>query len=124
MNNFVMTRKGFFTPSSQTAHQCKQNKTFLYNYECKVVFNSSQLLDNNGFVIAHEDIDEAIQKLKLQGSCEEMAKDIVTTVKALIVRKLGGITGIKVTIFPQPEGQAHISYIFIDKASNLPLLNV
>ncbi len=88
-----------------------------------MVFLSSQTLDKQGFVIEHEAIDASIQKLMLNGSCEQMAVNIVNTVKNLLTGRLGGVMGIKVTIFPQPEGQAHVSYIYVKNKEYLPLIN-
>jgi hypothetical protein len=119
-----MKRSGVFAPeTTHASNQCKEKSTHLYDYECKILFDESQQLDNQEFLIEHQDIDDAIQKLNLNGSCEIMAKDIVELLQSFFELKKKKVNGIKIEIFPYPRGKANMSYIYIKDKSFAPLLN-
>ena len=49
-------RTGTIVLSQHTDNQCKQNPTHIYDYECKILFGSSQKLDEQDFLIEHDKI--------------------------------------------------------------------
>lgn len=77
---YILNRRGKFS-ATETLNQCKDIEHPLYFYHLKVVTKG---LDNDGFVIDHEDINKAIISNEMYGSCEEMAKRLFKIVKKLM----------------------------------------
>lgn len=123
MKYYTMMRTGTIVPSQHTDNQCKQNPTHIYDYECKILFGSSQKLDEQDFLIEHEEINKVIQSLGLKGSCERMASDIIEAVKKEFSERSISIAGLKITILPYPRGQANLSLIWLLSKDMAPLLN-
>lgn len=111
-----MTRSGSFIPSQSTDNQCVKVGNEQYDYTLKLVFSTNQILDNDDFIIRHEEIDEQIQRTILNGSCEFMHRQLFSSLKAFFNSKDIIVIGYKATILPYgvPEKQliASLNYIW------------
>lgn len=123
MQLYTMNREGYFFPVRHTSNQCRQEGTNIYLYKCRIVFDQKQRLDKNQFLIDHIDVNEIIIGVKLSGSCETMAKEIMEELKFKLTSRNISYVAIKISIFPYPIGQADLSYTYIKEKSYLSLLN-
>ena len=77
-----MTREGNFMPKYSTLNQCKDRGHLQYEYICRIRFNPQ--LDSKGFLIDHQDIDDAINSIENVGSCEECLLAMFDRVKKVL----------------------------------------
>jgi len=118
MEFFVMERVGHFKPHKATSNQCKGVGHHGYNYTCKIVFDPTIRLDSRGFLIDHQDVDDAIRNIKHAGSCEEMHQVIMKTILTTLERKRVDPMAVKVVITPIDEmgresAMAKLTNIFV-----------
>lgn len=78
MRKFTMTRRGTFTIKKSSSNQCKAPGHSKYRYVVKS--ECDDLLDHNGFVIDHVEVDKAVQRAVYSTSCELLCKSIVKVV--------------------------------------------
>ncbi len=122
-NCYVMTRSGQFISSKDTPNQCVKIGKQIYEYEVKLLFRGDIELDENGFIIRHEEIDEIIQKLSLSGSCEEMHKTLSKAISQFFQFKLIGYKAvIKPPLYKNETLIASLDYCWINDSILLPLL--
>lgn len=70
---FVMTRTGHFKANLPTTNQCKVEGHDGYNFTIKLIVKGTKAsLDDNNFIIDHEEINKFMQQSGLHGSCEQM----------------------------------------------------
>ena len=69
-----MNREGVFSPSKHTENQCGKEGTMHYSYLLTIIVRNK--LDEKGFIIDHDDLNNAIQNTEIFGSCEEMQRII------------------------------------------------
>lgn len=121
MNCYIMNRKGSFKTPRATNNQCKVKGHKKYHYDIVVAFSNRIKLDDNKFIIDHQEIDDCIQKCSLIGSCEEMHLTISKQLKILFKSKKIPVMGIRAVIYPNiPVGVANLSYIWTaPKAKNI-----
>ena len=120
---FSMKRWGTFVPENMTSNQC--GKEGVTDYEYTIVCVLEDKLDNNGFCIDHSEIDSAIAKAKIQGSCEEMQKIIHKVVKKKLKKSNVRLLAYKCTINPVGmEVKANITYVQSVHPAYTLLLNV
>lgn len=125
MNCYLMSRRGMFKTPKATSNQCKVKGHKRYHYDVAMVFPSTTKLDENMFIIDHQEIDNCIQRCSLVGSCEEMHLTISRELRKLFREKRIPIVGIKAVIYPDiPVGAANLSYVWTHPRSKniLPLL--
>lgn len=125
MNCYVMNRRGIFRTPKATPNQCKVKGHRKYHYDIAMVFPSNVKLDENMFILDHQDVDNCIQKCTLVGSCEEMHLVMSRELRNLFKFKKIPIMGIRAVIYPDiPVGAANLSYIWTHPRSKniLPLL--
>jgi hypothetical protein len=127
MNCYVMNRRGTFNTKKPTHNQCKVKGHKTYHYEVAMAFSPRVKLDENMFIIDHQDVDNCIQNCVLNGSCEEMHLEISEALRKLFKSREIPVIGMKAVIYPDlPAGAANLSYIWVSpKHSNvLPLLQL
>jgi hypothetical protein len=75
-------------------------------------------LDNNGFLLDHQDIDDAIQNHDLSGSCEEMHLQLIKCFEE-VMRKAKlkrNLYAYKAIISPTlPNGPAYMEFVKVYK---------
>ena len=71
---YRMNREGVFSPSKHTDNQCGKEGTMHYSYLLTIIVRNK--LDDKGFIIDHDDLNNAIQNTEIFGSCEEMQRII------------------------------------------------
>lgn len=71
---YRMNREGVFSPSKHTENQCGKEGTMHYSYLLTIIVRNK--LDDKGFIIDHDDLNNAIQNTEIFGSCEEMQRII------------------------------------------------
>lgn len=124
MPYFVMTRKGQFKPSHDTNNQCVKVGKQIYDYELKLLFEGNVELDDNGFIIRHEEIDELIQKMELSGSCEQMNLQISKEISQFFMFKLIGLKSmITPPVYKHEILIASVNYCWVKENNLLSLLN-
>lgn len=71
---YCIRRAGTFevTQENQESIQCGFEYHPMFFYELKVVFSGKTPLSSSGFIIAHEDLDEFIQDIYFESTCERM----------------------------------------------------
>lgn len=104
---FTINRTGQFKVSTHTNNQCKsKNHVAGYKYHIIIVVDT---LDEQGFVIDHIEIDNIIQNIKIEGSCEEICLQLFNSIKKL--KCAGTIVAYKSIIQPITANmQAFIEY--------------
>jgi len=108
---FVMNRTGKFTPEKTTSNQCKAPGHGQYFYHLKMVFLGGMKLDENSFILDHQDVDDLVTGLILQGSCEEMNRKIMERLAKLMGLKSIPMVACKCTIRPGlGDGPAWLEY--------------
>lgn len=114
MEYYIITRNGEFVPYKYSDNQCKIQGHPAYNYSLKMVFPKTTKLDTHGFIIDHAFIDKTIQKLKLEGSCEEMHNQICTAIRGLFTKDHIDLNGARCTIVPDRNaGDAFMDYVYL-----------
>ena len=127
MNCYVMNRRGTFNTRRPTNNQCKVKGHKTYRYEVAMAFSPRIKLDENMFIIDHQDVDKCIQKCILNGSCEEMHMEISKALKKLFKSRDIPVIGMKAVIYPDSVlGAANLSHVWISPKHKdvLPLLQL
>lgn len=116
---YRMNREGVFSPSKHTENQCGKEGTFHYSYLLTIIVRNK--LDNKGFIIDHDDLNNAIQNTEIFGSCEEMQRIIHKTVINTLPQ--GVLLGYKCVIKPLDFGsKAFIEFIECNNPEYFSLL--
>lgn len=106
----IITRSGIINMKGRQApNQCKQKGHEIYGYTLAILFAHDVKLDENQFIIDHQFLDDAVQKVAIN-SCETMSKEILSTIEKLLVEKKISFIGIKLEIQPKfviPENGAY-----------------
>lgn len=85
----IITRRGIIKASQQAPNQCKAVAHPTYYYTLAILFQNDVALDENQFIIDHQCIDDAVQKVEIN-SCEVMSRTILHNMEtALCERKIG-----------------------------------
>lgn len=124
---FVMHRQGSFEPNNHTVNQCKEPGHDIYYYHLKLVFDGSAKLNDQAFLIDHQDLDDLITSLPLAGSCEQMQQQINKVIVPMIARRKLPLLACKCTLQPSLDAGAPAWLEFIslkspEFASCLPLI--
>lgn len=121
---YVMNRTGKFEPDYYDDNQCKAKGHLEYHYHIKLVFEGACKLNDDGFIIDHQEIDDVIQNLGLQGSCEEMHLDIRKKLIPALTEHFGlPLLACKCVIHPtKTPGAAWLEYVSLKDKASLPLL--
>lgn len=104
---FVLTRKGTFTINAFTSNQCKAKGHTSFLYKIKITCDSK--LDDHGFVIDHQIIDNVVQNTTHVGSCEQICE--VLHKRLLAVLELRKIECQNMVIKIKPDIKSPISNI-------------
>ncbi len=97
----LITRKGVLNVKGKsTSNQCAKEKHEIYEYELKVLFKKSVKLNQNGWIIDHQLLDDAVQKTVVN-SCEIMSKKILDNVESVLSSNNLVCVGIKLKIQPK-----------------------
>jgi hypothetical protein len=102
---YILNRKGNFK-TTESLNQCKDVGHNNYFYHLQIVTKG---LDKDGFVIEHQEVQDAIEAAQLYGSCEELSKKIFKIVKRLM--KGQKFYAYRSTIAPKREFGALDSYM-------------
>lgn len=109
MSNLTLHRSGEFLILDTSTNQCRQQGHRTFKYKLKI--KSNTILDERGFVIAHEDVDRAVMaSVKDADSCEMLCIKIANTVCTMLIRQRVSWRKITVEIHPQPTGVAYMKY--------------
>lgn len=73
-------------PDNATSNQCKTTGHTDYRYELQVHCGMGTKLDRDGFIIDHQHLDNAVQKVHLS-SCEKMGAEIISQVSRVLLLK-------------------------------------
>ena len=99
MQIFKLTRSGFFRTNTIESNQCGTKEINQFSYEISCFFKP--VLDQNGFLIEHSEIDKVIQNTtKLGGSCEEFHLRIGKAVDKKLKNYCNGYLGYKLIVKP------------------------
>lgn len=116
----LITRNGIISTNKSTSNQCGSVGVYIYEYELKILFSNKAKLDKNGFLIDHQDIDDAVKKVKI-GSCEEMAERILSEIEKLLNSKEIPFFGLKVKIQPLLRAEKNSAFFQMFRAHNQKL---
>lgn len=109
----TITRKGTYEPYSASMNQCKDIGHGKYGFEVVAAFGPE--LNENGWLVDHNDINNAIQDFEIEGSCEEMHKQILGAVKARIAKVTEGTSvkclGFKISIYADMTKTRTVAYM-------------
>ena len=105
-NVWTIHREGTFKTFKSSDNQCKSKGTSVFVYMWDAVVKGN--LNEEGYVIDHDTINEAIKKLELTGSCEEMAGTINLATFDILSRQKGGAQPLIVSTCVRPSGVAHV----------------
>lgn len=101
--DYCITRTGIINlpKSLSSSNQCAKIGHSKYYYTCKV-FTNNKKLDNQGFIVDHNDLDKAIntelKKNKFKGSCELMSEALISVVMNIMKKKGKDFKSIEITI--------------------------
>lgn len=121
----VMHRRGEFNPAQRTDNQCKVRGH--HNYKYHLMFICDPKLDKSGFLIDHQLIDDSIQEVDLQGSCEEMHLQLTQCFEKLMkkAKLYKHIYAYKCIISPTlPNGPAYMESVKVFKEEGYKLLTL
>lgn len=99
---FVITRIGLLVISESEATKNQCSKIGQREYQYKVSIKSHEHIDENGFVIDHNEINKAVSKVTEGLSCELMCHLITTDLQCRLVDLGVPFKSIKVRIRPLP----------------------
>ena len=112
MKTIKITRRGYFiTKNTQESNKCANQNQTTYKYIINIAFDSPKL-DDNGFIIDHNVIDDYIQGLVLKGSCEQMSDKIISKLKQELTRKYR-VVGIGLSLFTSKNTLAYITETWV-----------
>lgn len=121
----IITRKGVINLKGQsTSNQCTKQGHEVYLYTVKILFQENIRLNNDGWIIEHSLIDQAVQKVHAQ-SCEIMSEQILDEVEKILNDKQLGFIGIKLLIEPQfiiPQNSAYFQEYRCASQNDLPAI--
>lgn len=121
---FVMNRTGKFYPAKMTPNQCKAPGHSQYNYHLRMVFAGDAKLDQNNFLLDHQEVDDLVQGMMLKGSCEEMNQKITARLAKLMGAKAIPMVACKCTIRPMiPDGPAWLEFVTLPEEAHLNCLH-
>jgi len=109
MNIIIIRRSGVIKPSKSTQNQCANTGKKYYKYNVSLAFENPKL-DNKGFVVDHNKIDEIVKSLPSKGSCEQVADAIQKTLKAEL--SFTGLKAISIEIKPDEITVASLKYLW------------
>jgi len=110
MNTFTLHRKGEFNLLDTSANQCKAQGHRTYTYE--VAITSPEVLDKQGFLIDHENVNGAVlMGVQKANSCEKLCQCIGSNVSAELARLSVPWIRIQVILKPHPAGAAWMEYV-------------
>ena len=116
---YRMNREGVFSPSKHTDNQCGKEGTMHYSYLLTIIVRNK--LDNKGFIIDHDELNNAIQNTEIFGSCEEMQRIVHNTIINTLPQ--GVLLGYKCVIKPIDFGsKAFIEFIECNNPEYFSLL--
>ena len=96
----LITRNGILNlKGSQTSNQCAKQGHEVYHYELKVLFTRDTPLNSKGWIIDHQNFDDAIQEVQVN-SCEIMSDEILDSIEKVLKDNDLGCIGIKLKIKP------------------------
>jgi hypothetical protein len=122
---FVMNRVGRFTPAHHTSNQCKAPGYPEYTYMLRMVFPGDMKLDANGFIIDHAQVNDMVVKLAATGSCEDMARVILTALDQFMTAKRIPLVACKCIIRPtDPDAPAWMERIHVAPGSHVEALRL
>lgn len=122
---FIMNRTGVFRPSRSTTNQCKEQGWPEYAYSLRMVFPGDMKLDPNDFIVDHADIDQLVQTLRPPGSCEDMARTILTALDAFMAERKIPILACKCVIRPtDPTAPAWLERIHIASGAHVEAMRL
>lgn len=119
---YRMNRYGKFKPHRYTQNQCKVYTHPEYQYEINLVFRGDPELDENGFLIDHAEIDTAIQKARISGSCEEMHPRIFDAVMTAFEGYPDQPIAYRCAIKPSEHPMAYMEFVWAIKSKYLKLV--
>lgn len=126
INHKIITRKGRIVNTEHISNKCKSSDHPIFFYTLRIVFKNTTDLDENGFIIDHDLINEEIVNNVEVRSCELLADDILDTIKRLMKRNKIGISAMKITINPvlpiPNDAGAFIEQVWAKDAIALTLL--
>lgn len=121
----IITRKGILNvKGNSTKNQCAKEGHEVYNYELKVLFSSKTKLNENGWIIDHQHLDDAVQE-SIVNSCEIMSDDILNRVEKVLIKNNLKCVGIKLKIQPMfvvSENSAFFQEHRCHNVSDLPTI--
>lgn len=99
----VINRSGFCEAKRKSKNQCKDIGHTKYSYNIKVTVKDK--LDEEGFVIDHQDIHNAVEKVfkGKMNSCEKLGLKIAESVEKAVENHGSILQEIHVMIKPIPE---------------------
>jgi len=122
---FVMNRTGTFRPEKFTSNQCKAPKHPDYFYHLKMVFDGKVKLDADRFILDHQDVDDLVQGLVLNGSCEDMQLKIMERLAKMMGLKKIKMVACKCIISPVlPNGAAWLEFTSVPEKKHLSCLSL
>lgn len=110
----TIVRKGSFQTTSNSNTQCVEKGHARYRYEAILRFRCTQKdLDNNGFLVDHNDINRLIisfcTKVSIR-SCELLAIDLCD----YLVLSIRNLIGLKLSIFSYIQEKADTAHIEVE----------
>jgi hypothetical protein len=124
MSYFIMHRKGKCHPRMPTPNQCKVAGHPNYTYDISMIFPSNITLDDNQFIINHQDIDDIIQATYLKGSCEQMHLKLQRKLTRFFSSRGIEILGFKIKLQGDSNDMAYMEFLSLEPVNNhlIPLL--
>lgn len=95
-----MHRKGLIISQEPYALKCRSEKHPTFNYDLRLLFSPEAQLDQDGFIVDHNLIDQEIVNNVEVRSCELLADDIIDVVIRFMSRNNIPIWGLKLKILP------------------------
>lgn len=121
----LITRRGVLNLKGKTAsNQCAKEGHEVYYYEVKVLFINKIKLNQSGWIIDHQLLDDAVQKAQVN-SCELMSAQILDMIEGVLRENNLECVGIKLQIKPAfviEENSAYFQEYRCDKTKNLALI--
>lgn len=112
---FRMIRRGKFELNYSSENQCKDVGHKNYSYICECTFPDR--LDENGFIIDHNVINESIQDSVKSTSCEEIVAIVVNNLVELFDEENIKFNKIVFRVKPS-NAQAYLEGIYKNKKKN------
>lgn len=110
---FILNRRGRIVPAKMTNNQCTEPGQKEYFYQMGLVFSGETKLNDNQWIVKHEDIDAMMQNLGHVGSCESMQLRIVKHIVPWLVKQGLPVLAYKCTIKPVDDADANPGIQFV-----------